>query len=46
VVKLDYDGDEGQVLINRDELKGAISALRRAYRVRASFEKSGDSLTV
>jgi len=44
VVKLDYDGDEGQVLINRDELKGVISALRRAYRVRVSFEKSGDSL--
>jgi len=44
VVKLDYDGDEGQVLINRDELRGVISALRRAYRVRVSFEKSGDSL--
>jgi hypothetical protein len=44
VVKLDYDGDEGQVLINRDELRGVTSALRRAYRVRVSFEKSGDSL--
>jgi len=44
VVKLDYDGDEGQVLISRDELKGVTSALRRAYRVRVSFEKSGDSL--
>jgi hypothetical protein len=44
VVKLDFDGDEGQVLINRDELRGVISALRRAYRVRVSFEKSGDSL--
>jgi len=44
VVKLDYDGDEGQVLINKDELKGVISALRRAYRVRVGFEKSGDSL--
>jgi DNA polymerase III sliding clamp (beta) subunit (PCNA family) len=44
VVKLDFDGDEGQVLINRDELRGVISALRRAYRVRVGFEKSGDSL--
>jgi len=44
VVKLDYDGDEGQVLINRDELRGVTSALRRARRVRVSFEKSGDSL--
>ncbi|MEQ4489579.1 MAG: hypothetical protein AAC990_04335 [Dehalococcoides mccartyi] len=44
VVKLDFDGDEGQVLINRDELRGIISALRRAYRVRVGFEKSGESL--
>ena len=44
VVKLDFDGDEGQVLINRDELRGVISALRRAYRVRVSFEKNGESL--
>jgi DNA polymerase-3 subunit beta len=44
MVKLDFDGDEGQVLINRDELRGVISALRRAYRVRVSFEKSGESL--
>jgi len=44
VVKLDFDGEDGQVLINRDELKGVISALRRAYRVRVSFEKSGESL--
>jgi len=44
MVKLDFDGDEGQVLINRDELRGVTSALRRARRVRVSFEKSGDSL--
>jgi hypothetical protein len=44
VVKLDFDGDEGQVLIHRDELKGIITALRHAYRVRVSFEKSGESL--
>jgi hypothetical protein len=44
VVKLDFDGEDGQVLINRDELRGVISALRRAYRVRVSFEKNGESL--
>jgi hypothetical protein len=44
VVKLDYDGDEGQVLISRDELSGVASALRRARRVRVSLEKSGESL--
>ena len=27
VVKLDFDGDEGQVLISRDELRGVTSAL-------------------
>ena len=44
VVTLDYDDGEGQVLINRDELKGIASALRKAKRVRLGFEKSGDSL--
>ena len=43
VVKLDFDSDEGQALIDRDELKGVISALRRARRVRVSFEKSKKS---
>ncbi len=28
--ELGFGGDEGQVLINRDELRGVISALRRA----------------
>jgi DNA polymerase III sliding clamp (beta) subunit (PCNA family) len=44
MVKLDFDCDEGQVLINRDELRGVTSALRWARRVRVSFEKSGESL--
>jgi hypothetical protein len=44
MVKLDFDGDEGQVLIKRDELRGVTSALRWARRVRVSFEKSGESL--
>lgn len=43
VVKLDFDGDEGQVLINHDELKGVISALRKAHRARIGFEKSKKS---
>ena len=43
-VTLDYDGDEGRVLISRDDLEGSIaSALRKAKRVNLSFEKSGDS---
>jgi len=44
IVTLDYDDGEGQVLINRDELKGIASALRKAKRVRLGFEKSGDKL--
>jgi len=43
-ISLDYDDGEGQVLINRDDLKGIISALRHAKRARISFEPSGDSL--
>jgi len=35
---------EGQALLNRDELSGIANALRKAYRVALSFEKSGDSL--
>jgi len=44
-VTLDFDEDiEGQVLINRDELKGIVGALRKAKRVRLGFEASGDTL--
>jgi hypothetical protein len=42
--KLDFDGDEGEVLINRDDLRGIASALRRARRVRLGLEKVGESL--
>jgi DNA polymerase-3 subunit beta len=38
VVSLDYADGEGQALINRDELKGVANALRKAKRVRVSFE--------
>jgi DNA polymerase-3 subunit beta len=44
LVTLDYDDGEGQVLINRDELKGIASALRKAKRVRLGFEAGGDTL--
>jgi len=44
VVSLDYDDGEGQALINRDDLKGIVSALQRAKRARVSFEPSGESL--
>jgi len=42
-ISLDFDG-EGQALINRDDLAGIASALRRAKRARVSFEPSGESL--
>ena len=41
IISLDYDDGEGQALINRDDLKGVASALRRAKRARVSFEPSG-----
>ena len=43
VVKLDFEGDDWQVLINRDDLMGIASALRRAKRVRISYE--GEDVT-
>jgi DNA polymerase-3 subunit beta len=42
IVSLDCDG-EGQVLINREELRGIANALRRAKRARVSFE--GEDVT-
>lgn len=44
VVTLDYDDGEGQVLVNRDELRGIANALRKAKRVRLGIEKNGESL--
>ncbi len=43
-ISLDYDDGEGQALINRDDLKGIINALKWAKRARVSFEPSGESL--
>jgi DNA polymerase-3 subunit beta len=37
VIGLDYD-EEGQALINRDDLKSIINALKRAKRARVGFE--------
>ncbi|APV43664.1 DNA polymerase III beta subunit, central domain [Dehalogenimonas formicexedens] len=42
VLSLPFDGDEGQVLVSRDELSGVTGALRRARRVRLSLEQNGD----
>ena len=44
IVTLGYDDGEGQALINRDDLKGMVNALKRAKRARVSFEPSGTSL--
>ena len=44
IVKLDYDDGDGQVLVNRDELKGIANALRRAKRVKIGFTKSDETL--
>ncbi|MCL0038927.1 hypothetical protein M1N46_01600 [Dehalococcoidia bacterium] len=45
VVTLDYEDGEGQALINRDNLKGIAYALKRAKRVRVSFEAGEEKLT-
>jgi len=45
VISLDYADGEGQALINRDELIGVANALRRAKRVRVTFEEGGEKLT-
>jgi DNA polymerase-3 subunit beta len=44
VTSLDYDDGEGQALVNRDDLKGIINALKRAKRARVSFEAGGQSI--
>jgi len=45
VVSLDYDDGEGNVLINHDDLKGMVNALKRSKRVRVGFEDGGEKLT-
>jgi len=41
VISLDYADGEGQALIKRDELIGVVNALRKAKRVRITFEEGG-----
>jgi len=43
VISLDCD-EVGQALVNRADLKGIASALRRAKRARVSFEAGGQSI--
>jgi len=44
VISLDYDDGEGQALVNRDEFKGMVNALKRAKRARVSFEAGGETI--
>jgi DNA polymerase-3 subunit beta len=44
VTSLDYDDGEGQALVNADDLKGMVNALKRAKRARVSFEAGGQSI--
>jgi len=44
VVTLDYDGEEGEALVNADNLKGMANALKRAKRARVSFEAGGETI--
>jgi len=38
-VMLNFEDGEAEALVNRDELKGLVSALRKAKRVKVSFEE-------
>jgi len=44
VISLDYDDGEGQALVNADNLKGIVNALKRAKRARVSFEAGGETI--
>ncbi|MBA7506182.1 hypothetical protein ES706_04863 [subsurface metagenome] len=44
IISLDYDDGEGQALINRKELLGVVTALKRAKRASVSFEAGGDTI--
>lgn len=45
VVTLDYEDGEGQALIDRNDLKGVVNALKRTKRVRVSFEAGEEKRT-
>jgi hypothetical protein len=42
-ISLDFEAGEAEALINRDVVKGLIPALRKAKRVKVSFEQKPDS---
>jgi hypothetical protein len=42
-ISLDFEAGEAEALINRDDVKGLIPALRKAKRVKVSFEQKPDS---
>jgi hypothetical protein len=42
-ISLDFEAGEAEALINRDDLKGLIPALRKAKRVKVSFEQKPDN---
>jgi len=44
VTSLDFDDGEGQALVNADNLKGMVNALKRAKRARVSFEAGGETI--
>jgi DNA polymerase-3 subunit beta len=41
-ISLDFEAGEAEALINRDDVKGLIPALRKAKRVKVSFEQKPD----
>ncbi len=43
-ISLDFEDGEGEALIPVDEVKGLISALKKAHRVKVSFEDGGERL--
>jgi DNA polymerase III sliding clamp (beta) subunit (PCNA family) len=42
-ISLDFEAGEAEALINRDDVKGLIPALRKAKRVKVSFDQKPDS---
>ena len=42
-INLDFEAGEAEALINRDDIRGLIPALRKAKRVRVSFEEKPDN---
>jgi len=42
IANLYFDGDEGEALIHRDDVKGLIPALRKAKRARLAIEQKPD----